>query len=245
MTHWSGLPAGITGSGPNSDRVRLLARQLITIALDFFFPPRCLQCKRVGSLLCPVCLNRIPVPSPVHDMGSPLSERRATAVFEGVIRDAIHALKYEGQRRYAEPLGQRLAGELTRSGWQPTLLTSVPLHESRQRARGYNQCDLLASQVARTTGIPFRPDAIRRIRDTHAQVGLGAQDRQLNVAGAFQAVPDAVSGQRIAIIDDVCTTGATLRECASALLEAGATKVWALTVASAKYRDDSSDDSFT
>src|SRR5512142_2425431 len=106
MTNSSGLPTGITGGRVTFDiaRARLLARQLITTVLDFFFPPRCLQCKRVGSLLCAACQDQIPVPTPVHEPGGPLDEWRATAVFDGVIRDAIHALKYRGQPRYADLL---------------------------------------------------------------------------------------------------------------------------------------------
>ncbi len=87
--------------------------------------------------------------------------------------------------------------------------------------------------MAAACGLPFLPAAIRRVRDTRAQVGLGARERQINVLDAFQADPALIRDQQVLLIDDVYTTGATLRACASALLEAGATKVWALTVACA------------
>ncbi len=209
MTNSSGLPAGITGGRMRRDsaRARLLARQLITTVLDFIFPPRCLQCKRVGSLLCAPCQDKIPVPLPIHEPGSPLDERRATAIFDGVIREAIHALKYQGQPRYAGPLGSRLVHVLNASGWQPTLIAAVPLHETRRRARGYNQSELLATPVAAACGLPFVSAALRRTRDTRAQVGLGARDRQVNVEGAFEAEPALVRDQRVVLIDDVYTTG--------------------------------------
>jgi len=106
--------------------------------------------------------------------------------------------------------------------------------ESRRRDRGYNQAELLAEYLATAIAIPFESAAIVKIRDTVPQVGLNFKERQTNVAGAFQALPTRVQGQRVIIVDDVYTTGATLRACAQALLDAGAIKVWALTVASAR-----------
>src|SRR5260221_9645429 len=117
MNELPGLPAGITGSRFSSRRVRLLAHQLVTTALDFVFPPRCIQCNRAGSLLCARCQAQIPTPPPVQERQSPLAERRATAEFGGPIQEAIHALKYKGQWRYAVPLSQRLIAELARSNW--------------------------------------------------------------------------------------------------------------------------------
>ncbi len=237
MTDGSGLSSMAIGGSLRSKQIRLFTHQLAAAALDFIFPPRCIQCHRVGSLLCPKCQSQIPVPPPIREAGSPLSERRATAEFDGAIQAAIHALKYKGQWRYAKPLSERLHTELTRSGWTPTLITAAPLHEVRLRERGYNQSALLAAPVAQAFRLPFRPDAIQRVRDTRPQVGLGARDRKLNVADAFRAEAKLVKNQRIVIVDDVYTTGATLRACASALLEAGAVQVWAITVASAKHPD--------
>ncbi|MCC7449417.1 MAG: ComF family protein [Anaerolineae bacterium] len=237
MTDGSGLPPTSVEGSLRSIQIRLFTHQLAAAALDFIFPPRCIQCHRVGSLLCPRCQAKIPVPPPIREAGSPLSERRATAEFDGAIQQAIHALKYKGQWRYAKPLSERLQVELTRSGWMPTLITAAPLHEARLRERGYNQSALLAEPVAQSFRLPFRPDAIQRIRDTRPQVGLGRQERQINVADAFHAEPTLVKNQQIVIVDDVYTTGATLRSCASALLEAGAMQVWAITVASAKHPD--------
>jgi ComF family protein len=240
MNKLSGLPAGITGGSFSSSRVRLLAHPLITTVLEFIFPSRCIQCNRFGSLLCVQCQAQIRVPPPVVELDSPITERRSTAEFGGAIQAAIHALKYNGRWAYAVPLSQRLASELAQSGWQSTLITAVPLHPSRQKSRGYNQAALLAELLAHSANVPFHADAIHRIRNTPAQVGLGGQDRQLNVAGAFEADPAIVADQQVVVVDDVHTTGATLRECANALLNAGADNVWALTVASAAHRDRNS-----
>ncbi|MEP7286592.1 MAG: ComF family protein [Chloroflexota bacterium] len=233
MTDQNGLPA--PASSPRPPAFKLLAQQLVNTALDFFYPPQCISCgRRVGSLLCPDCQAKIPTVLPAHESNSPLTERRATAEFDGAIQKAIHQLKYTGQRSYAKALSQRLATELARSGWQPDLITAAPLHAARLHERGYNQSDLLAEYLSLSSHIPFRPDAVQRLRDTRPQVGLGFQDRQLNVANAFRAEPGVVKDRKLVIIDDVYTTGATLRACATALLEAGAKQVWALTVASAK-----------
>ena len=233
MTEPSGLSANYRGS-PLPSRLRLLARQLTRTALDLIFPPRCIQCGRVGSLFCATCQQQIVPTAPIVEQNGPLSERRSTGEFGEGLQKAIHALKYSGRFQYAELLGERLVEEFRRTAWQATLVTAAPLHESRRQARGYNQAELLASYLAAATGIQFQPDAIVKTRDTKPQVGLGFQERQMNVADAFKALPELVLDQQIVIIDDVYTTGATLRACAHALLEAGASKVWALTVASAR-----------
>src|SRR5258708_34703271 len=231
MTEPSGLSANYRGS-PLPGRLRLLARQLTRTGLDLIFPPRCIQCGRVGSLFCATCQQQIVPSTPIVEQNGPLVERRSTGEFGEGLQKAIHALKYSGRKQYAELLGARLVDEYRRAGWQATLITAAPLHETRRRARGYNPPDLLANALAAATGIQFQPDAIAKTRDTRPQVGLSFRERQTNVAGAFMALPDSVKGQQIVIVDDVYTTGATLRACAQALLEAGASNVWALTVAS-------------
>lgn len=214
--------------------LRRILRQFSNAALNLLYPPQCIGCnRRVGSLLCAECQSRLTSVRPIHDPDSPLAERQSTAVFDGTIRKAIHELKYSGQRGYVDVLGQRLIKTLCATGWPVTALAAVPLHDNRIKERGFNQAALLADYIAMDLNIPFRPTMLRRIRDTRQQVGLNYQERQSNVTGAFKAEPTIVHGQKIVIIDDVYTTGATLRACASALREAGAIQVWALTVASA------------
>jgi ComF family protein len=225
--------------------IRQLAQGWFDHALDLVFPPRCVHCKRSGAVWCLDCQRAVTLAFTVEyeAADSPLAGRRAYALFDGSVQSAIHGLKYYHKQRLAEPLGVRLAETLMVTGWQPTLCTAVPLHAERLAERGYNQSVLLAEQVARICRITFEGDAIQRIRATRPQVGLNYADRQRNMTDAFRA-STLVHGQSVVIIDDVYTTGATLRACANVLRSAGATAVWALTVASAASMDtDRRDDS--
>ena len=149
---------------------------------------------------------------------------------------AIHALKYAGKRRVAEPLGLLMAETYRRQArfrLPPDALLPVPLHARRQAERGYNQSALLARVVSRELGLPLVEDALARLRNTPQQVGLSGGERRKNVAGAFACMPGhpLVEGRRLVLLDDVCTTGATLAACAETLLAAGAREVWGLALA--------------
>lgn len=215
------------------DLIRRNTRHWIDNALDLIFPPRCVHCKRMGSLLCANCLSAIE-PATLPDKNSEfLDGLRATAHFGGAIQSAVHAFKYQNLTRLADPLAQRLQQTLQMTDWRPTLIAAVPLHSDRTRERGYNQAALLATRLAEYSAIPFEALAITRIRATPSQVGLNYAQRQANMADAFTADRALVDGQAVLVIDDVYTTGATLRGCAAALRASGAHTVWGLTIASA------------
>lgn len=162
---------------------------------------------------------------------------RAVSVFEEPLRSYIHALKYNGNTRLAEPLGRLLAQAYTRNGFQVDAIIAVPLHAERQKQRGYNHAQLLAEVCASLVGVPLYSDMVQRQRATPAQVGLSAGQRLQNMAGAFLCTPafsagtGALNGRRILIIDDVCTTGATIEACAAPLYAAGAAAVSGLVLA--------------
>ncbi len=187
--------------------------------------------------LCPVCgrSSHAPTICRVCRAHPPLVDGTAVAAtFGHPVRECIHALKYEGQRRYAMVLAEIAApvfGALPR----PDAVVPVPLHPARERARGYNQSALIARYLTAGSGIPVMPGWLARTRDTPPQVGRDLTARRANVDGAFACPnPAAVRGTRIVILDDVATTGATLDACAAALRAAGAAWVRALVVARPK-----------
>jgi ComF family protein len=158
---------------------------------------------------------------------------RSVALFEGTLREAIHRFKYDHVRDLADSLGGFLV-----AFWQETTLPAdvvvpVPLHARRIKERGYNQARLLAERLGEAAGIPVLCEALYRNRHTASQTGLSAQERRRNVNGAFSCSGSGVQGKRVLLVDDVCTTGATLEACSVALREGGAQSVWALTVARA------------
>jgi len=167
-------------------------------------------------------------------MPLPLAQLEWCAPFSGAVRSALHQLKYSGERRLAQPLGMALAARWRVAGVGGDLLVPVPVHPHRARQRGYDQAILLAKEAAIGLQMPWLA-ALVRIRATAPQFDLGRRARMSNVTGAFAvagpAARDAIEGAWIVLVDDVATTGSTLVACATALYQAGAIAVSALTVA--------------
>jgi ComF family protein len=148
---------------------------------------------------------------------------------DGPIRDALHALKYRRDLGLAQAMAEGLLRLWGGLGWRVDVLVPVPLSAQRLRERGYNQAALVRHAFGERIGLPVRERLLLRSRETASQVGLSLTERHSNGAGAFRA--QEVSRQRILLLDDVCTTGATLEAGARALHEAGARAVFAVMVA--------------
>jgi ComF family protein len=184
-----------------------------------------------GAMLCAACLSRPP----------PFRRLRAAALYDEHSRDLILQLKHADQPE----LGALFARWLSRAGAEvlvdADLVAPVPLHWTRLLSRRYNQAAEIARPLAALAGVAFAPDVLRRRRATQSQGHASARTRKANVQGAF-AVPDSararISGARIVLVDDVFTTGATVRACVRTLLSAGAKSVDVLVVARVYARSE-------
>ncbi len=229
--------------------------------LEFFLPRLCLFCgAAVGEVaaqaICPECEARIEwVESPLctccgvvfpardgldrlcglcQTEPPPFARARAAALYEGPAADAVKRFKFARRMAYLPLMQswlQRPACLELAAG--ADLLVPVPLHPRRLKARGFNQALLLAQGL---TEAPVALDVLLRVRHTVPQLKLNPRERRDNVKGAF-AVPDParVKGKKILLVDDLFTTGATVRECARVLRRAGARRVEVLTVARVKH----------
>jgi ComF family protein len=234
------------------------ARSAADGLLAVLLSPSCASC---GTALdaptrgpvCPACWAQVRrVPAPFCDVcGEPLASWRAEAgarcarcrrgtravdrtraggLYDGSLRAIVHALKYEGRRSLARPLAALMRAREDGTLTGAHAVVPVPLHPARQCQRGFNQ----ATDLARALGIPV-VRALRRTRATAAQSCLAAGHRHRNVRGAFSLTRAAarLRGATVVLVDDVCTTGATLDACARALKAGGVAEVRAITVARA------------
>ncbi len=224
--------------------------------LDALFPERCVGCDVLlsvpGGFFCGDCGEEVEaIPHPgcvccnepgVHPEGlcrrCTQSRPKFSFAFSplehsGAVARAIHRFKYEGHPELARPLGSMLVlGSTVFLKKAPDLVVPIPLHSARYRERGYDQTALLAVEVARLGKRTLHDEALTRVRATSRQVDQSDEEREANVAGAFQASAK-VKGARLLLVDDVLTTGATANEAARALLDAGALEVQVLTLARA------------
>jgi ComF family protein len=231
--------------------------------VDLVFPPLCHACRELlpdggEPMLCSACLAAAtPLLSPLcsccgrpfadfgggdHLCGNcltappPFAMARGALLFAGTTRDLIHQFKYGGRVMLRRPLALLTAGHLDSYAvkFGADLIVPVPLHKRRLRQRGFNQAVLLGEVFAARWDLPLQRNNLQRSRWTEPQVNLTAAARAENVKGAFTlAEPDLINGKRILLVDDVYTTGSTVKECSRVLNRAGALDVAVVTVARA------------
>jgi ComF family protein len=209
------------------------------------FAQRCLLCGAASDRdLCPPCHDSLPhlrshhcivCALPLATAGvcgaclsnPPAFDRTIAAASYAFPIDALlHSLKYESKLVLAAVLADLLTARISPEGL-PDFILAMPLHPAKLRERGFNQALEIARRISKTTGVELLPLASRRINDTRSQTGLPWKEREKNIRGAFTCDTD-MSGKRIAIVDDVMTTGATINELAKALRkgEAGHVSAW-------------------
>jgi competence protein ComFC len=225
------------------------AAKLKRIALDLLFPRYCVNCGREGDFICEKCRRLLSfIISPVCDKcGRPLSEGtvcnrcieeqtvidgiRAPFAFEGLVRQAVHQLKYQNLRALAETFAEYMNKCFEDNISSADVLVPVPLHAKRLRERGYNQSALLAHEIGRLCGLPVIDSAlVRRLHTPPQAQSSGIEERRHNLADAF-CLNSGFHGKHVLLIDDVATSGSTLNTCARELKAGGAASVWGLVIA--------------
>ncbi len=218
--------------------------------VDFLFPRWCVGCGKEGEFICPSCRRSLPrvMPPLCPRCGKPrpsgtlyptcvswqaqIDGIRSPFRFDGVMRQAIHQLKYRNLRALAEPLAKLLNDYLSINPVPGEVLVPVPLHQKRLRERGYNQSSLLAKELGKLTNLPVVDDCLIRQRHAPPQARSSTvEERRRNVAGAFVCRDHRLQDKQVLLIDDVATSGATLDAGAAALKAAGVTSVWGLVLA--------------
>jgi len=196
--------------------------------LDFFFPPFCVGCGKDGAWLCQACLLSIPL------LEASDTQIALSPYAHPTTRKLVTNLKYKSAiclRESLQAVLERYKREQPLPDWQAIMITSVPASEKRLRERGVDQATLIAD-LLKETWYPdaARSDLLKRIKHTLPNAKLeDERARQGNVGGAFAPLGQ-ISGTVI-LVDDVYTSGATMKECARVLKEAGATDVKLFTIA--------------
>ena len=240
-------------------RTRDLGREAGRRLLDLVLPPVCMACGTPVATphgLCATCWSWLrPIERPYcarlgipfgYDLGEgalsaeaiaspPVFDRaRAAVLYEEVARDLVQGLKYRDRTELVRLIG----GMTARAGRELTaeadVIVPLPLHRVRLWRRKFNQAAMIAREVGRLCAVPVELDALRRIRATRPQVGLGEREREENVRGAFRVEASRrhlIEGRRVVLVDDVLTTGATASAATRALRRAGAARVDVLTFA--------------
>lgn len=228
--------------------------------LNFIFPPRCCTCRNVISFdnsryICEECYASLPfIDSPACrycgkalEAGECCSECEGQdSIFDRAIcaceykegmREILHTFKFRGKIKLSGFLSDILYGKIK----QVTdiskfdIIICVPLCSGRLKERGFNQSELIAKNLGSRMGVPYRPGVLERTRNTPKQSGLGRADRIGNVCGAFRVADvEPVYGKRVLLVDDILTTGSTLRECSRELKKAGAREITVVAVATGK-----------
>ena len=217
--------------------------------MDLLFPRRCVACGAFGSYLCSTCQKRVR-PIPHTEAICVVCGRRAFEgkthpycrgkwtpdgltsffVYEGTIRAAVHAVKYRGVTASVSLLMTLVSKRQWKAIPSCDVLCPIPLHWKRSRMRGFNQATYLAREMSACVGAPVDDHLLSRVIATKPQALTTSQrERSANLTRVFHAAP--CKGARIILVDDVCTSGATIRDATRALKQSGAAFVWAVTLA--------------
>jgi ComF family protein len=209
--------------------------------IGFLKPPFCPKCGRPFASESSLLYSPDHLCSECKSTKTYFDKAMAIGPYDGTLAEAIHLFKYNGKKGLGLPLGRIMIDyiksnpslfPLELAERSPLTILPVPLHPKRLREREFNQSLLLAKEISKTLKIPLIKDNLQRIRWTRPQIELKGEERLKNVKGAFSLKdPKTIEGKSLLLIDDVYTTGATVRECSKVLKKAGAEKVYVFTLA--------------
>ncbi len=223
--------------------------QYLTEIFDFFLPRFCFSCNRkllsYEEVVCPECLSKIKLADSARlkqEYNRKFLEKKIISGFTSLfvfekdkeLQHIIHSLKYNQRFLVGKFLGGKLGESITSTlkEWLIDFIVPIPLHHLKKAERGYNQSFYIAKGISEITGLPINDKVIKRKRFTQSQTTMNMKERQANISDAFVVNKrDKLNGKNILLIDDVITTGATTSECGKVLLENGANKVYAASVA--------------
>ena len=203
--------------------------------LDLLFPINCLECNQEGKFICSSCFKKIPVNEKNMEFNkdSVLDKLIIASNYSyPLIKKAIHRYKYDFVKELANPLGQLMIKKLNQQNIKDSILIPIPLHLKRLRWRGFNQADLLAQHIGKELNIPVINNLLIRTKHTLPQAKIeNAQERQQNIKQAFALNSRTLfSGRSFILIDDISTTGATLKECAKILKPLKPKEIYGLVI---------------
>jgi ComF family protein len=216
---------------------------------DFILPRFCCSCRtKLNSnqdTICSDCISKIQRSTASRlqrEYERKFSDKKIISEFyspfvfekDKELQHAIHALKYNKNFQVGIFLGKVLADEIKKNitTWNFDLIVPIPLHHLKKAERGYNQSFYIAKGVSKILNIKVSDRIVKRIKYTESQTTMNISEREENIYGAFKVkLKNAISGKNILLIDDVITTGATISECGKILLEAGANKIYAASIA--------------
>ena len=225
-----------------------------TYFIDFFLPRFCPGCNKKLSPnekpVCEECLSSLLV-TDEEKLTSEFEKNFASSNFvddyfaayifeiDKTLQHIIHALKYKKQFRLGIFLGETIGEKVKTLNWPIDIIIPVPIHHLKKVERGFNQSDFLAKGLTNSLKIPNSTRIVKRTRHTESQTRLNMKERGKNVADAFRVKkPKKLQGKNILLVDDVCTTGATILECAKMLKSAGAVKVFACTIGTTSFENE-------
>ena len=203
--------------------------------VDAVFPVKCVGCKACGKYICQECYMSVRRSSrPIERSSGEMTRVYATYQYGGVVQKLLKKVKYKSSWKMVDELAERWSERVSDAMLDEVsecevVVTSVPMYKLCQRERGFNQAERLGRKLADELGVEYI-ETMRRTRATKPMYGLDKKARRGNVKGAFE-MREKMSAELVILVDDVWTTGSTMRECAKMLRKMGIEEIWGVVVA--------------